>query len=173
MAAEAFEHQVDGAAVLRAIPLFGEVLSEPLLEGLAHKCATVVFPQSSILMGEGDFGTSMFAIVDGEVEVTVADRSGDEQGVARLAEGDVVGEMSLMTGARRSATVTAITDVVALEITKYSLEAVLARAPELIDRFGDILHRRQKERDRVAAGKADIITQIRKFFPSVFGRRDA
>ena len=100
------------------------------------KSSPVIFPAGSILMTEGDFATSMFAIVEGRVSVTVADQDGGERQVADLKAGDIVGEMSLMTGARRSATVTAETEVVTLEVTKFSLEAILARAPELIDRFG-------------------------------------
>ena len=78
----------------------------------------------------------MFAIVKGTVAVVVADMTAPSA-MSRIQGGDVVGEMSLMTGARRSATVTATTEVVALEVTKFSLEAIFTRAPELIDRFGE------------------------------------
>ena len=165
---------VDAERVLAGIPLFAETLDQSQLAALAHKSAPVIFPAGSILMTEGDFATSMFAIVEGTVSVAVADRDGGDRHVAELKRGDVVGEMSLMTGARRSATVTATTEVVALEVTKFSLEAILTRAPELIDRFGEILARRQAELDQLAAEAApkdDIVSQIRRFFPSVFGRR--
>lgn len=160
---------VDARAVLSSIPLFAEVLDEPLLEALAHKSSGVIFPAGSILMTEGDFATSMFAIVEGTVSVTVEDQRGEEHGVATLTAGDIVGEMSLMTGARRSATVTAETEVLALEVTRFSLEAIFARAPELIDRFGEVLHKRQAELDQIAAeaarpAKEDIVSQIRHFF---------
>ena len=171
------EQDVDVRGVLAAIPLFADVLSPPLLDALAHKSGVVLFPAGSLLMTEGDFATSMFAIVGGEVEVTIADRHGGEHDVAMLKSGDIVGEMSLMTGARRSATVSALTPVVAVEITKFSLETIFSRAPELIDRFGEILHRRQAELDKITAdadrpGKDDIVSQIRRFFPAVFGKRD-
>jgi CRP/FNR family cyclic AMP-dependent transcriptional regulator len=169
--------EVDIREVLAAIPLFAEVLDPPLLEALAHKSGVVLFPAGSILMTEGDFATSMFAIVAGEVEVTIADKRGVEHDVAKLRKGDIVGEMSLMTGARRSATVAALTPVVAVEITKFSLETIFSRAPELIDRFGEVLHKRQAELDQITAeadrpGKDDIVSQIRRFFPAVFGKRD-
>ena len=155
--------------ILTAIPLFADDLNPDQIERLAAKCYVAVFPAGSMLMAEGDFGTSMFAIVEGSVSVTVADKRGDEHGVAALYAGDVVGEMSLMTGARRSATVTAATEVVALEITKFALEEILARAPDLIDSFGEVLARRQAMLDRVAvdvarADKDDIVSQIRRFF---------
>ena len=164
---------VDAERVLAEIPLFAETLDQLQLAALAHKSAPVIFPAGSILMTEGDFATSMFAIVEGSVSVAVADRDGGDRHVADLKGGDIVGEMSLMTGARRSATVTATSEVVALEVTKFSLEAILTRAPELIDRFGEILARRRAELDQLAAEAApkdDIVSQIRRFFPSVFGR---
>lgn len=155
--------------ILSAIPLFADVLNADQIERLGAKCYVAVFPPGTMLMAEGDFGTSMFAIVEGSVSVTVADKRGDAHGVAALYAGDVVGEMSLMTGARRSATVTAATEVVALEITKFALEEILARAPDLIDSFGEVLARRQAMLDRVAvdvarADKDDIVSQIRRFF---------
>ena len=165
---------VDARRVLSGIPLFAETLDDAQLEALAHKSSPVIFPAGSILMTEGDFATSMFAIVEGSVAVTVADEDGRERHVAELKGGDIVGEMSLMTGARRSATATAATEVVALEVTKFSLEAILARAPELIDRFGEILAKRQAELDQIAAEAApkdDIVNRIRRFFPAVFGRK--
>lgn len=159
----------DISATLRAIPLFGEVLDDAQIERLASKCHVAVFPTGSLLMTEGDFGTSMFAVVEGTLSVTLADKRGAAHGVATLAAGDIVGEMSLMTGARRRATVTATSEVVAIEITKFALEEVLARAPDLIDNFAGILARREAELDRVAAdaassGKDHLVAQIKRFF---------
>ena len=160
--------------VLAAIPLFGDVLGPARLAELAGKAREAVFPAGSVLMTEGDFGVSMFAIVEGSVAVSVGDPRGGEHGIATVYAGDVVGEMSLMTGARRNATVTARSDVVAIEITKVALEEILSRAPELIDSFGAVLAKRQAELDRIAADTAasqrDIVSQIKRFFPAVFGK---
>jgi CRP-like cAMP-binding protein len=155
--------------VLAAIPLFAEVLDADQLVRLAAKCHEAIFPVGAVLMTEGDFGTSMFALVEGEVSVALADKRGDPHGVAKLSAGDFVGEMSLLTGARRSATVVAETEVAAIEITKVALEEVLTRAPDLIDRFGLVLASRQAELDRAAAdvaqaNKDDLISQIKRFF---------
>jgi CRP-like cAMP-binding protein len=160
---------VEAGEVLAGVPLFAEVLDRDQIARLAAKCHIADFPARALLMTEGDFGTSMFAIVDGTVSVTVGDRRGKEHDVAELGAGDIVGEMSLMTGARRRATVTAITDVVALEITKVALEDILARAPDLIDNFGAVLARRQAELSRAAAeaersGADKIVAQIGRFF---------
>lgn len=160
---------VNTSEVLAAIPLFAEVLDADQIDRLAAKCREVVFPPGAVLMTEGDFGTSMFALVEGEVSVTLTDKRGGAHGVADLSAGEFVGEMSLLTGARRSATVVARTEVVAIEITKVALEEILARAPDLIDRFGLVLAGRQAGLDRAAAdvahaNKDDLVSQIRRFF---------
>ena len=57
--------------------------------------------------------------------------------------------------------------MVTIEITKVALEQLLARAPDLIDRFGAMLAKRQAERDRVAAmnhSGEDLAHRIRHFF---------
>src|SRR5258707_15838180 len=108
---------VDAERVLTGIPLFADTLDVAQLGALAHKSAPVIFPAGSILMTEGDFATSMFAIVEGSVAVTLADQDGGERRGADLKAGDIVGEMSLMTGPRRRATVTAETEVGAPEGT--------------------------------------------------------
>ncbi|MEX0852776.1 MAG: cyclic nucleotide-binding domain-containing protein [Bauldia sp.] len=159
--------------VLTATPLFADVLDGPLLDALAAKSTIMVFAAGTTLMTEGDFGMAMFVVTEGSVVVTLRDAGGRERQVARLGPGDIVGEMSLLTGARRNATVVATTEVTALEITKVGLEDILRRAPELIDRFGAMLGARQGELDRIAASSrhdaGTVAQQIRRFFPSIFG----
>ncbi|MBZ0230028.1 MAG: cyclic nucleotide-binding domain-containing protein [Bauldia sp.] len=162
--------EVDARAILAAIPLFAEALSERQLDHLAAQCRVVFFPAGALLMAEGDFADAMFAIVEGQVAVAFHDRRGEEHGVAALYAGDVVGEMAVLTGARRNATVMARTDVTAIEITKATIEGIFARAPDLIDRIGEVLARRQAELERMVADAntdtADMIGRIRRFFGS-------
>jgi CRP-like cAMP-binding protein len=161
----------EARAALKRTALFGDVLSPEQIDALAANSHLAIFPEGAVLMTEGDFGSSLFVIVKGDVTVTLADRKGHDHEVATVGAGGIVGEMSLMTGARRNATVVAAGEVVALEIPKVALETILARAPDLINRFGAMLASRQSERDKVAAranSAADFIGQIRHFF----GRRD-
>jgi len=161
----------DVREILAAIPLFAETLDVRQLDHLAAQCHLAIYPPESVLMAEGDFGDGMFAIVDGAVEVTFHDRHGGEHQVAVLRAGDIVGEMSLLTGMRRTATAVAQGEVVALEIGKVAFEDMFARAPELIDRFSEVLAGRQAELNRIAADAdadaAAIGARIRRFF----GRR--
>ena len=106
-------------------------------------------------MREGDLGASMFAIVSGKVAVSVRERDGETR-VAVLGPGDIVGEMSLFTGARRSATVTALKQVAVLEVGKEALDAVLAEEPDLIRRFAEVMEQRESELKSIHAEAAAL-----------------
>lgn len=158
---------VDRRAFLAKMPLFADTLDGEGLDHLAAESALAFFPKDTILMSEGEFGGSMFAVVEGRVGVTLGDAGRRGHEVAELGPGEIVGEIALMTGQRRSATVVAETDVVAIEIPKFALEEMFTRSPELIDRFGAVLAGRQAKLRRVEAEAAHghaIAAQIRRFF---------
>jgi CRP/FNR family cyclic AMP-dependent transcriptional regulator len=136
--------------VLGRTSLFADVLSNRQLDDLAARSKIYDVGKDRILMAEGDFGVSMFVIVDGKVDVTVAGTRHANREVAMLGPGDIFGEMSLMTGARRAATVTSVEPTRVVEITKVALENVLTHSPELVDRFGAFLAKRRAELEEIA-----------------------
>ena len=101
--------------------------------------------------------------------------SGERNEVAVLAMGDVVGEMSLLTGAPRNANVTALTRLRVLEITKHAMAKLVESSPEILERFSQVLYRRQQELDELArrdigrrATQSDLLDRMRTFFSHVF-----
>lgn len=161
---------------LKDIPLFADTLDEAQLSFLASQSRPAFFREGTRLMNQGDFGGSMFVILDGEVSVNFVDEAVTERAVATLKRGDIVGEMSLFTGDRRTATVVAVTNVNAIEITKWSLERVFARAPELLDRFAGVLAQRQEELNalssvRTSTARDAFVRQARNVFAGLFGDR--
>ncbi len=162
-------------AFLATIPLFAETLDDEQLSFLAAQSRPALFRAHTRLMSQGSLGGSMFVIAKGEVSVNLVDEHGREQIVATLGPGEIVGEMSLFTGDRRTATVSAVNNVEAVEITKWSLERVFAKAPELVDTFAALLAERQAELNQLsgagASGARDaFLGQARKTFASLFGR---
>ena len=139
--------RMDAREVIAANPFFTEALAEAEIATLARRALSRDFGHGLELIREDDSGSSLFIIVTGQVDVLVGSNHGGKR-VARLGPGAIVGEMSLMTGARRSATVVAATDVRALEVTKPGLAPILAASPELVDRFAAVLKKRQAELDR-------------------------
>ena len=123
---------------------FDAVLDAMAIDKLHAASRRVAFPRHAVLMRQGDAGESMFTILSGKVSVSVHERGGDQQ-VAELGPDDVVGEMSLLTGEPRSATVTARSKVVALETPKAALQPILAEAPHLAARFATMVRERHAQ----------------------------
>lgn len=138
----------DAAAILRDHTCM-HCLSEEQAEELAAKAPRRLFAHGEVMMREGEEGDSMQVILEGEADVFLkylqgSGRSGSEK-VASLGKGDYYGEMSLMTGEPRSATVRARGDVLIMEIGKAQLSPILEERPELLEALGVLLARRQEE----------------------------
>ena len=118
----------------------------------------------------------MFVLLDGAAHVSIDMPDGVTREVAVLASGDIVGEMSLMTGAPRTTSVTSLTAMRLLEVTNESMELLLAAEPGLLERFSHVLAARQSHLSEIAStmsqkrtSQRDILAQIRKFFSRIFG----
>jgi small-conductance mechanosensitive channel/CRP-like cAMP-binding protein len=166
-------------AALHHAHLFANVLDEAQSGELACMCHPVEFARGINLMTQGDAASSMFIILEGAARVSVLGQGGDPREVAVLATGDVVGEMSLMTGTPRNATVTALTRLRALEVTKEPVEALLKKSPELLQRFSHVLAKREEERAaiaqrtiQVAAVELDLLARMKTFFSRVLWAED-
>jgi CRP-like cAMP-binding protein len=104
---------------LRRAPLFEE-LSKKELTALASATDDLAVEPGTVLCREGRIGTEFFVIVDGDAEVT---RGGKK--VTTLSGGDFVGEIALLTEARRTATVTAMTPLRCFVLTRSAFRRVL------------------------------------------------
>ena len=156
--------------VIGSVPFFREALDDKELTILAGHAHEHRLEKGETLIAEDRPGHSMFVIVDGEFEVTV---SGEPDPVAKLGKGAIVGEMSLLTGSPRNATVTAASKGEVVEVDKAALANVLWMSPGLVDRFVEMLFRRQLELDRAMGGvawgtlrpgKAELGEMIRTFY---------
>ena len=146
-------------------------LGPELVQRLADEGTERLFAAAETIIHQGDPGDSMFVIVRGRVEVMA--REGDMPAVklAELGAGDYFGEMSLLTGAARLATVTAVEETVVLEVGKESFAGILAARPGLVEDLGEALRKRIAERTQAIAGveravpePQDLLQRIREFF---------
>ena len=97
------------------------------------------YPGARIIINQGDPGSSLFVEIAGLLEVAQCDASDRHGAVGRLVPGDVFGEISLLTGAPRIATVTALTPVTLVEIDKQHLQPIFDANPEVIARLSEII----------------------------------
>ncbi|MBI3414630.1 MAG: mechanosensitive ion channel family protein [Verrucomicrobia bacterium] len=154
------EQHTAALAALHRQQLF-QCLDQTQLETLLANAKLERFGRDEKLIEQGHSGDSMFILVKGQASVTV-ERNGEPTRVALLENRDCFGEMSLLTGEKRSATVTAQTDCEVLEIEKPVLGEILQGRPELLQQLSELLAQRRMETEGILAENAQKQTLIAK-----------
>ncbi len=126
---------------------------------------------------QGDEGSSLFVVSVGMVDVTLGNPGPESRRVARLGAGEYFGEMSLLAGEARMATVTTHTDCQLLEIDKDALKPVFDRNPELMQAMARIVTERKLSNEalenigqeddlasRLNALAASLVDRMKKIF---------
>lgn len=131
---------------LSRIPLFLGCSTQDL-QHLARATDEVRLAEDTVMTRQGEIGREAFIILDGSAEVL---RDGDR--IAELGPGDVVGELSLLDGGPRSATVVTTGETDVLVLTRPAFNAVLEEIPTLAHRLLVTLARRL----RAAEGPAGL-----------------
>ena len=117
-------------------PLF-EVLQDDEREALIKEMEGESHEEGSVIINEGDAGTSMYLIASGEVKVYTRGTGGTVY-LAKLGEGDFFGEVSMLTGKPRTATITASQRTELLRLDKEKLDNALSKHPgirKVLDEF--------------------------------------
>lgn len=122
-------------------PLF-EGFSQEELAAIIRGLKFLSFEPGDVLVGEGAPGDSMFIIASGSVKAYVRNRKGHFLMVKQLVEGEFFGEVSVITGKPRTATVTAASQVEVLELDKATLDSIAKAHP----RVREVLAEYQKKR---------------------------
>jgi NTE family protein len=118
---------------LRIIPLFRDLPDESL-KSIATRLKRERYPQGAIVFREGDDGDAMYIVESGQLEVTTG--VGDaEQPLAYLGPGSFVGEIALLLGQPRSATLKVVIDADLWVLHKQDLEELLAEYPSIALHF--------------------------------------
>jgi small-conductance mechanosensitive channel len=147
------------------------VLAALFVEGrraLAETAAERLFGDGEVIVHEGDPAGSMYIVCRGQVVVTI----GKGHEVARIGKGGYFGEMSLVTGEPRSATVVASGDCSVLEISADTFKAYVTAHPDVIEYLAAAAADRRRELDESRAAAAapsvearrTLAGRMRKFF---------
>ncbi len=99
------------------------------IRALAKSCEERTYKRGTALCRQGQRGVAMFVITEGDVKVEEVMDDGRALQVASLGPGSVVGEMAILDGAERTASVIAETDVEALVLTSWDFKAMLRQRP--------------------------------------------
>jgi len=150
-------------AAIRTKPFF-KCLAPGQVDKIVGAAKYSLFGRGERIVEQGADGTSMFVLLTGEAAVYVRheDHGADPTRVAALQAGDYFGEMSLLTGEKRSATIVATTDCQVLEIAKAQLAQVLQENSELLKNLSEMLAQRRLDNEGVLASTTERHAMVGK-----------
>jgi small-conductance mechanosensitive channel/CRP-like cAMP-binding protein len=142
---------------------------------LADHLQFTPFATGEAITREGEKEDDLYMIVEGEAVVRIG-KGREERDVARLGPGQFFGEMSLMTGEARTASVIAVTDLVCYRMSHDAFQAVLTESPTIAEQVAEVLATRKSaleaardehesdRKKRMETAKRDLASRIRGFF---------
>lgn len=140
---------------IQQAPLF-EGLNADEIAGLIESTGRRSYTSGDVVLEEGKSGSQMYLVTRGLLGVTTSGAAGAKVRVGTLTVGDVFGEVALLTGRPRTATVVAETEAECLEISREGWEGILGRFP----RLQKILEEIRETRARLAADA--IVDDLRR-----------
>jgi small-conductance mechanosensitive channel/CRP-like cAMP-binding protein len=177
LAALSTKGAVDVERVLAQVPIFAPLQPEELKQ-LAALARVVRYARGEAIIRQGETGDTLFAIASGAARVAVRGEGGLEKTVATLPAGEVFGEMSLLTGDPRAASVHAEDGLVLVSVSREALLPVLTANPGVAEKMAEVVTLRKQGLERaqaevssesgkradVQAAKATLAGRIRRFF---------
>ncbi len=165
---EEYARRVDALA---RVDVF-RALDAEKIDRLSRRLRHVVFGPGETILRQGDPGDSLYVVRGGQVAVQIGVLGASKE-IATLGDGQFFGEMSLMTGESRTATVVAKTDVECYVVDKDAFQEIVQEKPELAGIISDILSRRQVDlgvkRTMTPVPSAAQTNQLRSKIAAFFG----
>jgi len=154
---------------LRRVSIFASLPDDQRAQiaAVAHRA---LYAAGESIVRQGESGSSMFVLISGEAAVLI--QPGDRE-VARIPAGGFFGEMSLLTGAPRNATVKTTADSEVLEITADDFKQFVLAHPAAVEQVGTAVANRQAELEQARAQGTEaqasdapqrLADRIRRFF---------
>lgn len=164
----------DIVGVLKSID-FLNALDDKAIASVADYSRLEVFGHGEAIVREGEDGRTSYYIICGSVDVVHKGSGHKDTHLTTLAAGGLFGEMSLLTGEKRNATVLAKEDTTCLVIDSGAFKKIFNENPQTADRLSELLARRRAEHhdsktrasarpDALKDDEHDILAGIKRFF---------
>ena len=136
---------MDIAGLLRRVSLFKK-LKTGEIDQLKSQVAIVNYPPDTMIVREREHGDSLFIVVTGLAKATAITENGGKN-LGYIHPGEVFGEMSLLTGSPRIASVSAETETAVIEIKHDHMQPILKANPAIIDDLSEMMAARDNARE--------------------------
>ncbi|HUX14403.1 MAG TPA: cyclic nucleotide-binding domain-containing protein [Spirochaetia bacterium] len=130
--------------ILQSVPLFAD-LSAHHVQALAKSCTERNFAKGEEIVRQGNPGVGLFIITRGKVKIVKRLDSGNQIELATHGPGEVVGEMAVLDGAPRTASVVAEEDTTCLVLASWAFRSFMESHPEVALQILPIVVRRFRE----------------------------
>ena len=130
--------------ILKKVPIF-RMLGKESIDFIVERLKFKTFDKTAVICNIGDPGDTMYIIITGKVDICIYTQDGAEQVVATLGPGDYFGEMALLTGETRSATVRTSEPSEMFLLHKEDFDVILERFPSISLSMGKIVSQRLRE----------------------------
>jgi NTE family protein len=131
---EAHWYRNQVSAVIRASTLFA-TLDDAILCDLESEVQLCHLAGREVLFRQGNVGDALYVVISGRLQVFVEREDRTKIAIGQIGVGDVVGEMALIGGERRTATVQAIRDTHLAQLSRAAFDRLIARHPHALLRF--------------------------------------
>jgi CRP-like cAMP-binding protein len=165
---------------LKRVELFAQLSEEELLK-LAERLKYMPFAKGNVIVKQGVSEQHwLFIVISGEAEVYLEQPNGEKHKLSLLSKGSFFGEMSLMTGSPRTASVIAKTDVECYRLDKSAFEEIVLARPAIAEEVAQVLVARRAQLDDALQSlddesfhyqglprqpqKSEVLATVKRFF---------
>ncbi len=125
-------------------------LNPAMLKSIEEAVEWVHVPFGQTLFRQGDQESDLYLLVSGRLQVCIPDKIGGERKVAEIKRGEIVGEMAMFTGDKRTATIYAMRDSDLVRISRQAFERIIAAHPNIMMYFIQFIVKRMQDMSAVA-----------------------
>ena len=157
-------------------------LDEPALRAIAAELEYVYLSGGETLMREGEIGDALYVLLNGRLRIVASRPGKDENVVNEIGPGETVGEMAILTGEPRSATVRTIRDCALVKFSKAAFDHLVEKYPKTMMQLARLIVLRFQEMVRsprfetepativlVPAGEDAPLTEVARHLVATLG----
>lgn len=145
---------------LREVSIFANLSDDDLVK-IAQLLKEQKLSKGEVIFRMGDAGDALFIVESGRVKAFIPDAEGKEKVVALYGQGDIFGEMALLSGQPRSASCAAVTDARVLMLRKDAFEGFLASNLGVMRQILNVFSERQANTNRLLQQEKEATVEIK------------